>query len=315
MRVKNLLRFFLGIPLTLIAFVFIGKVFYDSWDQVSKSVTSIKPELFILGILFYSSFFALKSYIWTRILETHGHKIIKRETFFYYSLSEIKRYIPGSIFAFIGRVATHKTIPKKETLKGIGIEAILLVLSALSVSIPSALFLLLKFNPSLSPYAIPAIFTLLMFLAILVLLNHRVRLLFTKYIDAFSLFVVAWFLYGVGSLLILLSLTSVDPSNFLAILSLFVLSWAGGYLVFVMPMGLGARELVTVFSLSLFIATPIASVAAVVTRLGMIIGEIFYLVLTYSIKGLKSNSYLFKLNPYLIIAIAFALLYFSFFSY
>jgi len=86
-------------------------------------------------------FFLIKSFVWLEILAKRGYSPPKRSTLFLYSISEVKRYIPGTIFAFIGRASTLSDhIPGKETLKGIGIEAVLLILSALVICIPAFLF-------------------------------------------------------------------------------------------------------------------------------------------------------------------------------
>lgn len=315
MTLKKLLRFFLGIPLTIIAFLFIGKIFWDGKDQILTSLFSIKPELFLLGILFYSSFFALKSYIWIKILEARGHNPDIRSTIYSYSISEIKRYIPGSIFAFIGRVDTHKSVPKSETLKGIGIEAALLVLSALLISLPAIIFLSLKYFTQFLSIFYPVAFGFILALTLLFFANKKVSAFLKKYLDLFFLFVIAWSLYALGSLLILLSLTFIDPANFIAAASIFAFSWLGGYLLFVTPMGLGARELLAVYGLSFFISPALSSAIAIITRLAMIIGELFYLTVTYAFKELRPSSKILKVNSYLAIVVITSFLYFVFFSY
>lgn len=315
MNLKNLLRSFLGIPLTVIAFIFIGKIFYDGRDQIFDSLKTIKPELFLLGLLFYASFFAVKSFVWIKILSARGHNPESRQTIYHYSLSEIKRYIPGSIFAFIGRVDTHKNIPKKETLKGIGIEAILLVSSALIVSIPALFFLTKNFLPQFYPSLKILILSLIIFSILFSLVSNKTGLIVKKYIDIFFVFAIAWSLYAIGSLFIFLSLTFTDPQDFITIASIFTLSWMGGYLLFITPMGLGARELITTFALSFFISPALAGAIAVITRLAMVCGELFYLSLSYSFSRVRNNSSILKINPYFAIVIAVAFLYFMFFSY
>lgn len=315
MNYKKLLRFLLGIPLTVVAFIFISKIFYNSREEVLMALSSIKPELFGVGILFYSLFFAFKSFAWIKILKARGHQVNIRKTIFDYSYAEIKRYIPGSIFAFVGRVTSHDTIPKKEILKGIGIEAILLISAALVVSIPAVYFLIQKFAVYLNPvFTIFIVFLLAGYISMIVL-KKPIFVKSLKFLDAFLLLILAWAFYGLGSLFILLSVTSINPDNIIVIASFFILSWTGGYLLFVTPMGLGARELMAVFGLSFFIATPIATVVAVVTRLSMIIGELFFIVFVFAFKRLRSDSRILKINPYHAILFFAAVSYFTFFSY
>src|SRR5690348_579520 len=137
-KIKNLLRFFLGIPLTILSLIFISKIFFDNRDVVAKAITNIDLFTFLIGVFFFSAFFAVKSFVWIKILKRRGFDPPARSTIFAYSLSEVKRYIPGSVFAFLGRMDSHsQNVPQKETLKGIGIEAALLATSAGVMSIPA----------------------------------------------------------------------------------------------------------------------------------------------------------------------------------
>jgi uncharacterized protein with PQ loop repeat len=79
-------------------------------------------------------------------------------------------------------------------------------------------------------------------------------------------------------------------------------------------MGLGIREAVITGSLSFFLPIPIASVIAILTRVGMIMGELLYLAVTYVFYKLKDNSKVLKINPYFAIVCTFAFFYFLFFS-
>lgn len=314
MNFKKLLRFFLGIPLTIISFLFIVKVFFDGRDQIISSLFSIKLELFFLGILFYTLFFAVKSFIWLKILSIRGHTPEPAATIYNYSISEIKRYIPGSIFAFIGRVDTHKAVPRSETLKGIGIEAFLLVLSAVTVSLPALYFLLSKYLPISQVIFNLSLVLVLSIASSIIFFNKKLSSVLKNYFDTYLLFVLAWGLYAIGSLFIFLSLTFVNPSGFITVASIFTACWLGGYLLFVTPMGLGARELIATYSLSFFISPALASAIAVMTRLSMITGELLYLAVARLAKDLKGSK-LLRINPYLCIVIAISLLYFIFFSY
>ncbi len=315
-RFKEFVRFFLGIPITIIAFLFIGKVFLDNKNIIVHSLLTLNPLFFLLGLLFYSIFFMIKSFVWLEILKKRGYELPKRSTIFLYSISEVKRYVPGSIFAFIGRANTLSThVPGKETLKGIGIEAVLLVLSALLLCFPTLLFPFHKAQEQglIIPKDISSnVVFILLFVVSLVYLKFKRTIL--SYLDCFLLFVLAWFFYALGCLMIALSLTYIYPLNITFILSFFVLSWLSGYLLFITPMGLGVREVIATGSLAFFMPVPIASTIAILTRVGMIVGELLYLATTYLFYKLKDNAKLLKVNPYFSIVCLCAVLYFIYFS-
>ena len=315
-KLKKFLRFFLGIPVTILTFVFIGKVFLDNRHVIISALLTMNPLLFLLGILFFAIFFMIKSFVWLQILEKRGYSPPKRSTLFLYSFSEVKRYIPGSIFAFVGRAnSLSDHVPGKETLKGIGIEAVLLILSSLVLCLPAAYFPFHKAEEQgfvFSSFLIPLIVALIILSVFLIYL--RFKKAFFIYLDCFLLFLLAWFFYALGSFIVGISLTYIYPTNIAYIMSFFVLSWLSGYLLFITPMGLGIREAVITGSLSFFLPIPIASVIAILTRVGMIMGELLYLAVTYVFYKLKDNSKVLKINPYFAIVCTFAFFYFLFFS-
>lgn len=315
-RIKELLRKFLGIPVTILAFLFIFKIFIDNNALITRSLLTVNPVLFLMGVFFFSSFFAIKSFIWLEILKKRGFAPHPRETIFKYSLSEVKRYVPGSLFAFMGRMqALAQDIPQKETLKGIGIEALLLALSAAIVSIPALAYPLFKAREQQSvPFFVPIVGVIVLFIVISSLIYSRFRKTLSNYFDSLLLFILAWILYALGCFFIAISFSYIYPGNMVFVLSFFILSWLAGYLLFITPMGLGVRELVMIGSLSLFVPLSVASAIAILTRLGMIVGELFYLCFSYILNHLKNNSRLLKINPYLTIVVIFAITYFTFFT-
>ncbi len=314
MKLKDYLRFFLGIPLTILAFIFIGKIFFDNKTTIFNSLVTANPILLLIGVFFMGLFFFIKSIIWIKILRARGHSPNTRSTLFSYSLSEAKRYIPGSIFAFISRVGIHNEIQKKEVVKGIGIEAVLLAGSALAVSIPALIFLTSKFTPfgELIP---PLLIVFIISISAIIALNVNVRNIFFKYFDSFCLYTLAWSFYSIGSFLVAYSMLQFDPTNSLVIASFFALSWLCGYLLFITPMGLGIRELVITFALSQFIGVAEASAIAIMTRVVMVVGEIIYLTIVRFLSKSKDVHLLSKLNPYLVTVIAIGIFYFSYFSF
>lgn len=316
MKLKESLRFFLGIPLTILAFIFIGKIFFDSRETIVDALLSSDPIFFISGIICFGVFFFIKSIIWIIILRTRGFSTDSKSTLFRYSLSEAKRYIPGSIFAFISRLDIHKSdVPRKETVKGIGIEALLLSASALFVSVPALLYLIsrnfVNHNLQIGFVFLIAIAAIVLF----ILKTSNLRSLIVSYFDSFALYVLAWIFYGLGSYLIALSMIPLDPKNLTVMISFFTLSWLCGYLLFVTPMGLGIREIVITFALSLFIPLPQASAISIMSRAGMILGELSYLAATKSLADAKNINFLKKINPYFTISIILGFAYFIYFTY
>ena len=180
--------------MTVIAFLFIIKIFFDNRTLITHSFLNVNPILFLIGILFYALFFAIKSLVWLEILKRRGFTPNKRATLWRYSLSEIKRYVPGSVFAFMGRMqALSEDVPQKETLKGIGIEALLLALSALIVAVPALSYPLFKAREQQDvPFFVPVAGVVVLFIVISSLIYSRFRKTLSNYFDSLLLFILAW---------------------------------------------------------------------------------------------------------------------------
>ena len=315
-RIKQFSRSFLGIPVTVIAFLFIGKVFFDNRVIIFHSFETLNPLLFLLGVFFFIIFFGIKSFIWLLVLKNRGYQPAPRRALFEYSYSEAKRYIPGSIFAIAGRMNAHsKSIPQKETLKGIGIEVILLTLSALIMSLPGIFYLLFKTNQTVIPNSLAALLLgVAIIIACLLLVIKKMYLIPLRYLNSFLLYLLAWLTYGLGCFFVGLSIHYIDPTYINFILSFYILSWLAGYLLFITPMGLGVREIALTFCLSLFLPLPITTAIAVLTRIGMIIGELCYLALLATLSKLKNDSKILKADPYFAIMVLLAGLYLLYFT-
>lgn len=319
-KTKKLLSLFFGIPLTLLSLIFIGKIFYDSRDTLALSFTHVNIPLFLIGIVFFTLFFLIKGIAWLEILKRSGHENVSRNTLFAYSFAETKRYIPGNVFGFAARIqnlAPH--LPRSKIIKGIGIEAFLFVVSAAIISLPSLFYFSGKTIQFLSIPPVP-FFTLLISVVGIVFFGLFMKFprLFESYFSVFSILLLGWILFGIASLFTALSFSFINPDNFLTVISYFVFSWFVGYLAFVVPMGIGIRELVIVGGLSFFVSVPVATIIALFTRIGMILGELLMLVVSYILKRLKPNSFILRQNPVVIllfISIFCFIAYFTFFTF
>lgn len=307
-KAKKILQIFLGIPSTIISFLFIFKILFDNRQILIPYLSKIDLTVFLIGIFFFSIFFTIKGLVWLEILKKKGHSFESRDLLYQYSLSEFKRYIPGSIFSFISRFSTHQQIPKKELIKSMGTEALIMLASAFTISLP----MIFKVSTTMGFVVI-----LLTAISLIILSFYKKIILriFLKYINLYFVFLAAWVSFAIGCYFVTLSAAFINPVNINFILSSFVLSWLLGYLFFIAPMGLGARELASVYLLSYFTPLVLATLFSLLSRIGMIIGEIFYLILIKIWHSLPDNSRILKWDKYLSLTVFFCILYFLLFSY
>ena len=119
-RVKDkafsIFKFALGWPISLIAIFFLGKTFLTQTANISEHLQTINLSLLIPGILCFLAYYFLRSFVWFKLIEFAGHRIDSRESLFLWSFTQLRRYIPGNIWAALG-VATQyskKGIPKRD---------------------------------------------------------------------------------------------------------------------------------------------------------------------------------------------------------
>ena len=326
-KVKKIVKIFFGLPLTIITFVFIGKILYDALPQIKEHLSNANPTLIFIGLFFMLFFFLLRAIAWTKVLEFYGESekgILK--SVYLYSLAETKRYIPGNIFSFISRVQKFSTdsIPKKTVITALALEAFVMVLSALIISLPS-IFGLSKLNDYLFVLLLGLI-VFSVFLGLLYKNAFKLKSLFARvfhrknifeYINIISLSALAWIFFGLANFFFMVSLFPNDPNLVLKLSSVFVLAWLIGYLSFVAPMGLGVREAVLVYLLAPFVPLYAGAAVAVFTRLLFVVSEVIFLALSFIVhKKVHIETKLNKLTPIIIVSVMsfFYIVYFNYVS-
>lgn len=335
---KKLLRFLLGVPITLVSFYFIGLFIWNSKDDLVQSISQANIVMLLVGLLFFVLFFFLKNVIWIKILINLGAKDIDTsKSFFLLSFSETKRYIPGSVFAYAARVKSYSdvNIPSKLLIKSIIIESLLLIIPSLLVSIPGLIFIYPRLQqeyPQYSQHILPLtllIFFVSILMVALAIIFSKKKLgvksinyvdIVKKYFDLILLSCLSWVFFGAANYLVASSIHLLDPRYILQFASFFVLSWFIGYISIVTPMGLGVREGVMVLGLSPFASLAVTSLIAIFSRVCLIAGELLFLLLSYLLYSLKPAQRVWKQvekNAHIIllwIGIATYIIYFTYVS-
>ena len=306
---KPYLKFFLGFPLTAISFFFIARFIYSGKDEILAQVSNFNLLPFFLGIFFLILFFLFRSQVWKELLKNDGYIIGTAESTFLLANAEIKRYIPGSILSFIARIRNFGAlkIPNGIIVKLILYESALFAITSVLVSIPAAFY----FFPGFPIIIFIILITIIIIISGVTLRKRVDPLRFFE--TPFILMIIAWVFYGLGNYLVSVSIIYIDPSKILQVSSLFVLSWLTGYMVLVVPMGLGVRESVTTLGLSSLMPISLAASVALITRIILVISEVLFLALSYlfrKVTKIKSN-----IENHILILWLFIISYISYFTY
>lgn len=296
----TILKFAFGWPLSAVALIFVGRIIISNGTTVFSKLTELNLLLLFSGIICFLLYYFIRTYIWKILLKSQGYNIPQRKASFLWEISELKRFIPGNIWSYLGRATLFSDIgiPLKIVAKSLIIETESFLLGCFIISA-----LLIFIYPKTIPFNITSIFLVLLLILLIFLtglfINHS---LFTKYIKGkFFLKLIVFFpnsspkfntiillnsllylfFFGFGTYFTITSLTFISPEHFLRLSMFFVVSLLIGYLSFVTPMGLGVRESVMIFGLSHFISINTAGIMSIFARIILIFSELLFLIISY----------------------------------
>lgn len=286
-RLLHLTKLFLGWPITFIAFFFIYKIISGKTDALSFSFSDINFILLVTSIFFFLIYFFLRVVVWQKILLLQNHHTSFLTTAFFWSGSEIKRFVPGNIWSLFSRIDqfSKKTIGKKEVFWAIVEESKIVVLSNLVISVFSFSFA----YSTLFPYLPTTILVLLSCIAVTTVIGLYIYRNPKNYIPL--LYGIASFIsFGLGTYLSIASITALSPYYIATFVSYFCFCYLVGYLSFIIPMGLGVRETAITIGLSKFIAEHTAAIASIYTRIILILAELIFFGLAFFLYKTKETS-------------------------
>jgi len=297
---KQYVTFLVGWPLTILAFLFIGKVMIGSLPTTVTAFRTLNIPTLLISIVCFLGYFLIRTYFWQQLLKIRGYNLSLKSVSFSWSFSEIKRYIPGNVWSVATRIHLFgkHNISYKVVLSTSWYEAQYLTVAGASISIAASSFILYGLFPNVSNGV--AIIT--MAIAFIVLVNllfifHQsiakdstIAKLVKRLFPPFSpknqlLFLllnfIALILFGLGTYFSISSFVILPFPHVVSLTAFFVFSLVIGYLSFITPMGLGVREGIITVGLSKYLLPAIAGFAAIFTRLIFIIAEVIFTVLIY----------------------------------
>jgi uncharacterized membrane protein YbhN (UPF0104 family) len=292
----------LSLLIVLIIFFILGRILYLNVGTLLTHQWHFKYHLLFPSIPFLALNYLIAAYVWTQILKMLGGSINFSQSFKITYLSAAGKYVPGKIWTYVSQVylADKVGLPKRLTLVSMvtmffaynGI-AILFFISTLLLwqNIPTGVVVIL----------IPLFSSLLLFV-----LHPRVL---TKAVNFFLEFFKKEkieFKVSYKSILSLLGFLILDRAIFTCFAYLFINSFLSlslievirfsgifsvavflGVITFIAPGGLGVREGVQGYLLSMFLPVSIAILIALVMRVWMTLGELACFLVALKIKEPK----------------------------
>ena len=293
-------RRILGYLIALAALASLGIVLARTWDDVIKSGFKFEfdllPLVVSLVLLVVARGFAVEA--WRRILISLGEHFDFGFGARVWFLSNLTRYIPGNVW----QVATMMVLVEQRGVSKTNALLSQVLYTALALAIAGLVGLMFIFaRPDLFAAIMPAslaafapIIAAIAFAALVIIFalptTHRFIVVITARLmrrdivastptfarglvpPLFSL--MMWLTNGVAFYLFITSITSLALENIFAFIAMNAAAYWIGYVSFLTPSGLGAREGMLALMLSTFFPMPIAVALSLVTRLWTTAGEL-----------------------------------------
>lgn len=293
----KLIKFIVPILITL----YLLKNILSDLPKIAELPFLINPFAVFICLVLAGAIYIEGGYCWNILLRKLGVKTSFLQSLRIWIISNTGRYIPGMIWQYIGRLELAKknlTTDRKVILLSIILETYFAIVAALILSATSLLTsinVLLPFNPY---FFIPILIVIAIFPKTIYIVS-RVLGKFSKLnIENLKInlsiqdiiFILAFFILNfiIGGLLLFLIAYIMNngypPESLLFMISLYSISWIGGYLSFFSPGGIGVAEGITAYVLSFYVPVSTASLIAITFRFTITLVELVLFVIFIKIK-------------------------------
>lgn len=282
------LRRFVGGAFAVIALLFLGTFVVRNVSDLRQHEWTVRPLLMVASVGINIGALWWGVMVWQRLLVRMGQAVTLVELGRIWFISGLGRYIPGKIWQFVGaaQLGTSARIPRSVTVTSLaGHTGFFLIGGFLT-----AVYLLppLPGMGGAASTVVRAAAPLVLFLAHPRVVQAALDLLgrvgrrqpgrwSARWIDGIvlvGLSVCGWVLTGLAFYLFVLSLTPIPISAIPAMIGINALGFVAGYIVFIAPAGLGAKEGALAALLSLYVPAPVAALVAVAARLWTVAAEV-----------------------------------------
>ncbi|HSH46665.1 MAG TPA: lysylphosphatidylglycerol synthase domain-containing protein [Longimicrobiales bacterium] len=287
-RGRPVWRSLAGALLVAAAALFLGRTIASNWEELGAFDWHVRWTLLVASVLALTLVFAWGVFVWKRVLDRFEHPPVPLSALLrIWFASNLARYIPGKIWQFVGAAEMARAA-------GLGRVVVLSSMvvhvgfSLLAAVVAAALALLGWDGAPLPRLALAAVALVSPLLVHPAVLNAGLRLVPRALHDSvlrwrgtwadglviLGLSVVSWALYGCAFALFVHALAPLPVEAVVPLVGVNALSFVAGYVVFLAPAGLGAREGAMAVLLRPFIPAGVAAVVAMLSRLWTIAAEL-----------------------------------------
>jgi uncharacterized membrane protein YbhN (UPF0104 family) len=288
-------RSWLRIGLSILTFVavvlILGYLLYQQRDILLGFDWQINWSFFLLSFLIFGVDLALVAFIWGWILNSLGKQLPFRTHFHYYCISNVAKRIPGTIWYIASRVTLYSKegIELRKTSFASGMEAVISTIASAVVSLMFAVQILRDY--SVSPLLLAGILLLggiLVHPRMLSFFFRRLKidaseLHYKHIIQWLFIYSFVWIIGGVLLFAIINILYDLPTGQLGYVIGSWSLVGFLSSLLLFSPSNLGVTEVGLSILLSAIMPSSIAVVIAIFARILLILYEIIWAGLSYSL--------------------------------
>jgi uncharacterized membrane protein YbhN (UPF0104 family) len=283
-------------------FFFLGKTLYHNLGEININRGTLKLPLLILSFLCVVINLAIASYAWKRILSFFQIKLPFEQSFKITSVSSVGKYIPGKVWQYLSQIYLGQKVglPKSVTFFSMVLLFVAYNLAGILLFLFS-LFFWEKFSLLLISALLFVFITISLVIFYPPILNKVLKILlhlfkkealsirvgFDQIIKILLILAADWAIFGIGVYLLVNSFYSINFDQTVILCGVFAISVISGILSFFAPAGLGVREGVQSYLLSLFIPISMAILISLTMRVWMTLGELACFLIALKIKKPK----------------------------
>jgi len=280
---------------------------WDHWNQVKDASFTFEAYPLVLSTLIFAFSYFIQIWAWYLITLKLNIAISFRETLESWFYSQLGKYLPGKVWLLLSRFYFYESKGKSKKAISIALyfETVTIIGAACLIFLAALIFhnekwpispwgqslwlfpLLLLGFVSLHPRVLQKIINW-----VLIRFKREPLSLSISYSDIlWILFVciISWIVGGVGFYFFVNSVYPVAPQTILFLTGALAISSTLGLIALFAPGGLGVREGALVYILSFMMATPVAVIISVLTRIWMTLIEIGLIGVVYLLRQLRKR--------------------------
>lgn len=278
-----------------VCFFFLGKTLYGNLAQISSHQWQLRPVPLLASFVLLGANLAVSALVWKMILNLFGIRLPFSQSFKITSVSAPGKYVPGKIWLYLGQIYLSQ---KAQIPKGIALFSMLFLFGGYVLAGIVVFAFSLLFWEGFSPLLV-AVFLLLSLCLFWVLFSGRAWKFMSGVLGRISgrfkdtaipeqttmdggifrigqilmILLADWMIFGVAVYFLINSFHQIDVQHTIILCGIFAVSVLAGIVSFFVPAGLGVREGVQSYLLSLFIPVSAAVLISLAMRVWMVLGE------------------------------------------